>query len=783
MKYKSTPISLALIALAAVSLSAEVVDTSSMRLEFEDGWLTSWTNKKTGETVQFGCRDLAPNDDKAWVYQPGVWWHPSERPKKGETIASDWNMQLSTPQPDEVILTQNAHVNQGPAEAVQWSIQIPLNEIEAVHMPWGLAPARFITADYHTGNFDSPSYYWEKRTGILSFHEWRQRWYLIQGKTGGLLIYCDDPAFDSRQALEWDLSRKGFMTLTNRSMGCAPLSSDLTSSKWVIRQYEGWINEGAQLYQDFLAKTYDVTPLEQRPTAWVANLAFCINKPAAFRPPPYVGPGGVGSYNYNSDWTESLKASKEWLESLAKVVEPDKVMFYTTGWRQAGNDNNFPSNDIDPYFVYTCRMARQLGFHVMLHLHNHLVHDETVFYQRYIRDQSRLMGEGKLEENTADDIPYGVGYCALRDMPMIQRNKDFGSSHYRRMGLDTIMTGYHMHPGWEAYRYMKVANIVAAVQATGADMIHLDVPSLWHDKNDDRFEYNTAQGLRELYKLLRETFDAHGLANVAIATEVMPSEPILRYVDMAQMSRGRSAANLLEGSVPENLIELQMGKDLAQADQIRAAAAAAKKNFDPDFYAKVVSAMPELGQPSILAMANSPWVVGYPHLGNFNPDYGGRKGDPNAATQQNAIQALQIWWAFTNNTIPNTQSTIFADQPISNGRLALGCFWEKYDPRLAKPEEWHRGDIARYHLNNGGAFWVTRPEPLTLRLNLDNGKVLGELNVFKGWSNDSLLQSFYPAKEIEAARETEGYRIMEEITQESLKAAYNDARKKKPKGG
>lgn len=751
-----------------------VFDSEAMHLEFRDGWLASWTNKTTGETVNFETELKNADQEKVWPYLPGAWWHPSERPKPEARSTASSSLALKVKSPQEAEIVQSLQVPGGVAEAVQWSMKIPLEKLEGVYVPWGLAPARLITKDYHTDNFDQPSYYFEKRTGILSFHEWRQRWYILQGKTGGLLIYCDDPNFDHRQALEWDLSQKGSMTLTNRSMACAPWSDHYQSGRWIIRQYNGWMNAGVQMYQDYIAAAYHLVPIENRSTKWVGDLAFCVNKPSAFHPPNFTGPGGTG-LNYNSEWPKNLKAAEEWLDDLAKTFDPSKVLLYTTGWRQAGNDNNFPSNDIDPFFFYVCRMARAKGFHVMLHFHNHLVQDETIFYLRYMRYQSKLMGV-PLAEQTSEDTPYGIGIDALRNAPMVQRNKEYGSSFYGKMGLDRTMTGFQFHPGWEAYRYMKVANIVAAVQATGADAIHLDVPSIWHDKNDDRFPLNVAQGMRELYKLLRQTLDQQGLSNVAIGTEVMPSEPILPYVDLAQLSRATSVMGFLQGHIPESLVELQVGnEDEAAATpppDKKATDSASGKNkkkydrhskilFEPDRYKKVLAGMPELGLPSILAMANGPYVLGYPHLGNIGPNTGARKGDPNSAQAQNAAQALQIWWSLTNNTIPNTQGTIFSDQAINGGRIGLGRFWQDKKPRLAKPEDWQRGDIARYRLADGSPFWVTRLDPVTLRFNLSGGKILADLNVFEGWKNDEMLRSYEVPQVISAAENSEAVKSLE----------------------
>ena len=47
-------LTLLLLSAAVAGAAVETVRTPSMELEFEDGWLLSWTNVSTGERVVFG---------------------------------------------------------------------------------------------------------------------------------------------------------------------------------------------------------------------------------------------------------------------------------------------------------------------------------------------------------------------------------------------------------------------------------------------------------------------------------------------------------------------------------------------------------------------------------------------------------------------------------------------------------------------------------------------------------------------------------------------------------
>lgn len=49
-------------------------ETGDFKSVVEDGWLTSWTNKRTGETFEFGKPDKG--DAVPPVYRPGAWFIP-----------------------------------------------------------------------------------------------------------------------------------------------------------------------------------------------------------------------------------------------------------------------------------------------------------------------------------------------------------------------------------------------------------------------------------------------------------------------------------------------------------------------------------------------------------------------------------------------------------------------------------------------------------------------------------------------------------------------------------
>ena len=171
----------------------------------------------------------------------------------------------------------------------------------------------------------------------------RQRYVLIQAKTGGLLLLLDDPPCAFRATLERNDSRRE-STLTFRA---APATAAPEPARWLIKQYLGKENWGAQHRLDYLLHTQNITPPEKRPTAWVQSVALVIADP------PWCTPvAGVG-------WAKSLEIHHAWLDNLQRIADPDKLMFDVRGWQT-------PDGKVDSYVVLMAGRVRRLGYHVLL---------------------------------------------------------------------------------------------------------------------------------------------------------------------------------------------------------------------------------------------------------------------------------------------------------------------------------------------------------------------------------------------------------------------------------
>ena len=173
----------------------------------------------------------------------------------------------------------------------------------------------------------------------------RQRFVMIQAKAGGLLLMLDDPSFGFRATLERDDGRRE-ITLTFRT---SPVSPAQEPARWLIKQYLGKENWGAQHRLDYLTRTFRITVPEKRPTAWAQNMVFVINDPPWCAPVASVG------------WAKSLEIHHAWLDNVQRVVDADKLLFCCGNWRA---ESGAPA----PFAALMGGRVKRAGYHTMLRL-------------------------------------------------------------------------------------------------------------------------------------------------------------------------------------------------------------------------------------------------------------------------------------------------------------------------------------------------------------------------------------------------------------------------------
>ena len=447
------------------------------------------------------------------------------------------------------------------------------------------------------------------------------------------------------------------------------------------------------------------------------------------------------------------------------MFNPDQVMFYTTGWNYGGLDVDYPDHSVDPIYAYTSGQARRMGFHAMIHLNSKFFMEPSLGVERYLIQPWRVEGD-------AADKP-GVVFDALQNH---LHEVDHEPNNFQlSLGIDHKMIRYTFNPAYEPFRYVFAAMVLSSVRATGADMLHFDVPSIPLELHNDRYGMNIAQGLGELFKLIRETLDENGFDYVAIATEITPSEPIMKYVDMGQNARDYNALGLLKGTPQAELKELQLGEALTREREITAKAQEKPKGFDVDGFRQQLGELGALGEPSVDAMLRAGYVVGYPHLGILGPGNPqvSRRGE-GGGVHELVAQTLALWTSIIAQVLPHDQLQypVFMDKAgmtegpwlehereamrrtfhreeartltsFNYGKFALVRFWEAFTPRPASPGTWRSGELARFELKDGRHLIATRTAPTVMHLALDDGTVVADLDLFNGWRNADWLVDHY----------------------------------------
>ncbi len=173
----------------------------------------------------------------------------------------------------------------------------------------------------------------------------RQRFVLLQAKAGGLLLQLDDPQFNFRAALERDDGRKESTLLLRTS----PVAAAAEPARWLIKQYLGKENWGAQHRLDYLTRTFRLIAPEKRPTAWAQNIVFVVNDPPWCAPVP------------GASWTQSLEIHHAWLDNLQRVVDADKLLFCCDNWRA---ESGAPAS----FTALIGGRVKRAGYHTMLRL-------------------------------------------------------------------------------------------------------------------------------------------------------------------------------------------------------------------------------------------------------------------------------------------------------------------------------------------------------------------------------------------------------------------------------
>jgi hypothetical protein len=177
-----------------------------------------------------------------------------------------------------------------------------------------------------------------------SGYHWDAPLALFQAAQGGLAIYSTDTRSQYKN-LTVTANRQSTANAFFGVSAPAPRATakDAGPIEWRMAGYQGGWQAGARIYRDWHNNSMPPVALDGR-RAWAANIRTVVKV-------RYVSP---------SDATV--------LDDLARRLNPSQTLLYLADWRSAPYDTNYPDYTPASTAKALADHARQLGFHIMLHM-------------------------------------------------------------------------------------------------------------------------------------------------------------------------------------------------------------------------------------------------------------------------------------------------------------------------------------------------------------------------------------------------------------------------------
>jgi hypothetical protein len=455
MTTRTLAFALALICTVGAAGSAAPVTVSSRSLEaaFDDGCLVGLRNRLTGESY-FGAGDretLVGLTDRS-----GLLKAPKLTGRGPVPRGYRWVAQTEGAQPARITTTVTAD---GDDLLVTQQVERPEGGIGGVEWGWrglDLGKVRLIIPGVG-GVVVDPA-----RTEPQANYEWPGAWQaaavFAQGKRGGFWLWTDDPQRHFKDLRYQRTGTTATLRFAAETDGPAAGHRRFTSVVWRLAAYRGdWRTPAAQ-YRALMERSYQLTPLATRKPQWVDRIAFVVT---------------IGNPPERAD-----------LERLAREVPADRTLIYFPTWRSFGYDVNYPEYHPGAGVTEWVKMARALGFHVMVHCNFAGVNP--------LHPLRKQVDSMLLRDRWSGDY---VGWY-------LDRPQD---TDHQIMVLDVA---------YPEARRLLIERVAQAQREVGFDAVHLDFPVLVNS-TQGRVGGLNALGGAEVY--LRELQAA--LPRVAIGTE------------------------------------------------------------------------------------------------------------------------------------------------------------------------------------------------------------------------------------------------------------------------
>lgn len=408
------------------------IETSAMRLRFDQGRLAVLENKMTGETYIAGA---SPQAALSLVYEKEElvplsadnFGHITTRAvsdTRAEIVFHNWNgdgvvLVSVDPENGDVLIEPSAYSSRPGVRACRWMISGLSQELELVAPFFQGVKLKLDDPLIRSSRWSWPMF-WEAGLAIL------------QGKRGGFWLHSRDSHYRYK-ALQVGGEADPF-SLGFDSEAYGPIDENLSAGglTWRINVYEGDWQKPATEYRDWLWAAYDLKKEEERRAPWIYDVRFAVS------------------------WCPTDPAV---LDALAQKLPPQRVLLHIPNWRTDPYDENYPTFIADEKGRAFIAKGRQMGFHMMPHF-NAVDMDPSHPAYAYLRDfQYRDLESKKIQGWSWDD-------GKILGVP--ESNAGRGEHRDKKVMVK-------VHPGLTMWRSMLGQAIGAAAADLSLETVFIDV--------------------------------------------------------------------------------------------------------------------------------------------------------------------------------------------------------------------------------------------------------------------------------------------------------------------
>jgi hypothetical protein len=348
-------------------------ETPTLLAKIEKGFLTSLKSKASGEeyitpfeTAQFDVLQLVyPRGETVDVGEQKFGQVETRKvsDNRAEVICQNWDgdgvIAISVdPESGDLLVEPSAFSSRPGIRACRWRLKGLRRDLKLVAPFFQGVSLNLDDSLIRTSHWEWP-------------HGWEAGLAILQGSSGGFSVHTRDDRYRYK-SLHVGSDTDPF-TLAFDTEAYGPLDANLAAGglAWRINVHQGDWKVAAERYRRWLWDAYGLAKEEQRREPWLQALGMAIS----------WCPGDIAI-----------------LESLARQVDPKKVLIHFSNWRTDGYDENYPTYVASQNAVAFLARAHELGFHVMPHFNvvetdpNHAVYAKVRDFQYRNIETKKLYG-------------------------------------------------------------------------------------------------------------------------------------------------------------------------------------------------------------------------------------------------------------------------------------------------------------------------------------------------------------------------------------------------------